>query len=143
MKTARANIVISVACLPTSTVLSANPVSTWQDYALNEFGDPTFTFPKVSTTEPNCPITYTINPSPGNTFMDPFVYNWNLPGDNFVIVPNRRNLLSTYKFSITATAEGGATITMPEYTLNTVCGPASFDTTTSFSTIGTFSRTLT
>ena len=60
-----------------------------------------------------------------------------------MIVPNRRNLVFTYKFTITGTAEGGATFTSPEFTLNTVCGPGSFDTTTSSNTIGSFSRTLT
>ena len=47
---ARANIRISVECLPSSTVVSAStiPFSASQDYALNEFGDPKFTFPKFA-----------------------------------------------------------------------------------------------
>jgi hypothetical protein len=135
---------ITIACTPTSTVISASAIAaqTWQDYELNEFGDPTFTFPKFSTTEPNCPITYSINPSVGNTFMDPTVYNQDVLGDNYVVVPNRRHLLATYKFTITATAEGGATYTSPEFTLNTICGPGSFDTSTSYTTIGVFTKSL-
>jgi hypothetical protein len=35
-------------------------------------------------------------------------------------------VLDSYKFTVTATAEGGATFTSNELTLQTVCGPASF-----------------
>jgi hypothetical protein len=71
--------------------------------------------------------------------MDPLVYNQAGAGDNFVKVPSRTNVLDTYRFTVTATALGGATFTSPEFTLNTVCGPASFDT----ATIGSFTNTLT
>jgi hypothetical protein len=134
---------ITVACTPSSTIITAPVFDNVQNYELNMNQDPRFTFPKFLTTEPNCPITYTINPSAGNTFMDSFVYDWDVLGDSYVqVVANRRNIVQTYKFTITADAEGGATYTSPEFTLNTVCGPASFDTLTPAATIGVFTNTL-
>jgi len=37
--------------------------------------DPRFSFAPFATTEPNCPITYTVALSAGNTEMDPTVYD--------------------------------------------------------------------
>jgi hypothetical protein len=54
--------------------------------------------------------------------MDPLVYNQAVAGDNYVkVLPNRRHLLATYGFTVTATALGGATYTSPELNITT-CG---------------------
>ena len=67
-----------------------------------------------------------MNPSAGNTFMDTTVYNTNQLGDNTVrLLPGRQGIKHQYKFTITATALGGITLTSPEWTMDVVCGPQS------------------
>jgi hypothetical protein len=51
---------------------------------------------------------------------DPIVYNQASALDNNVKVPNRRTSSFAYLFRIKATAEGGATYTSPEFTLNAI-----------------------
>ena len=122
-------ISIQVACTATSAVLSLPTTSGVFQVGIQDGQDPTIGFPKFLTTEPNCPISYTLTPSAGNTFMDTTVLNTDIAGDNLVkLLPGRQNIKDQYKFTITATALGGATITSPEWTMDVVCGPLSFAT---------------
>ena len=60
--------------------------------------------------------------------MDTTVYNTEVSGGNIVkLATGRSNIKHAYKFTLTGLAAGGATITTPELTFNTVCGPLSFD----------------
>ena len=69
-----------------------------------------------------------MTPSAGNTYMDTTVYNTDIAGDNLVKIAAGRNMvIHQYKFTLTATAAGGATSTSVEITLDAVCGPSSFD----------------
>jgi hypothetical protein len=55
------------------------------NFALAHGEDPPwFSVPKVIPTEGKCPITYTLTPSAGNTFMDSTVYDTEIPGNNKV-----------------------------------------------------------
>ena len=118
-------IVIQVACDASSTVLTP-PANTVYTVEMVDGQDTSMSFPKFSTTEPHCPISYVLTPSAGNTFMDTTVYNTNQPGANTVsLLPGRQGIKHQYKFTITATALGGATVPSPEWTMDVVCGPLS------------------
>ena len=122
-------ISIVVACTSASAILSLPTTSGVFQVGIQNGQDPKIGFPKFLTSEPNCPITYTLTPSAGNTYMDTTVLNTDIAGDNLVkLLPGRQNIKDTYKFTITATALGGATLTGPEWSMEVVCGPLSFAT---------------
>jgi len=124
---------LNTVCGPASTTIlaSTSPVVTTPQFFTLDGTDPIFTFPKFVNSNPTCPInSYTINPSAGNTFMDPTVYNWNSAGDNSVKVSGRTSDVFTYSFTITATAVGGATYTSPVFTLDTIAPPCDPSSTT-------------
>ena len=80
--------------------------------------DPRFSFAKFGTTNANCPISYSVALSAGNTAMMTTVFNQLVIGDSYVILNTGWKLIKAdYKFTITATAEGGASITAQEWTL--------------------------
>ena len=82
----------NVGCTATSAVLSYTGPTTFS-YAITPGSVPQVNIPKFSTTEPNCPITYTMTPSAGNTYMDTTVYNTNIAGDNLVKIAAGRNMV--------------------------------------------------